>query len=149
MFEGIQSVAPAIALMIGIGMLLKSVAHPQVKAILGPALVQIIPATRLGYLLFFTALAPLALYRGPLNIWGMGSGLVVLIQETKLIPGVAIMAALVSVGQIQGISDPTNTYNVWIANYLGVDVIKFLKKTIIYAWVMAALGLVIAAWMYY
>lgn len=149
MFDGITSVAPAIALMIGIGMLLKSVAHPQVKAILGPALTQVIPATRLGYLAFFAALAPLALYRGPLNIWGMGSGLVVLIQETRLIPGAAIMAALISVGQIQGISDPTNTYNVWIANYLGVDVIRFLKKTIVYAWVMAAAGLLISASMYY
>jgi hypothetical protein len=149
MFDGIQSVGPAIALMIGIGMLLKSVAHPTVKALLGPALTGLMPHSAAGYLAFFTLAAPLALYRGPLNIWGMGSGLVVLMKDTGAIPATAIMAALIAVGQIQGISDPTNTYNVWIANYLGVDVIRMMKRTLLYAWVMALLGLVLATTLYY
>jgi DcuC family C4-dicarboxylate transporter len=149
MIDGIQSVAPAIALMLGIGMLLKGVGHPDVKALLAPVAQGILPTTGMGYLAFFTLAAPLALYRGPLNIWGMGSGLVAIIQESQTIPTPAIMAALIAVGQIQGISDPTNTYSVWIANYLGVDVVKILKKTIFWSWLMAALGLILAVGMYY
>lgn len=149
MFDGIQSVGPAIALMIGIGMLLKSVAHPTVKALLGPVLAGLLPHSAAGYLLFFTVAAPLALYRGPLNIWGMGSGLVVLMKDTGAIPATAIMGALIAVGQIQGVSDPTNTYNVWIANHLGVDVIRLMKRTLLYAWAMALLGLLLAAALYY
>ncbi len=149
MFEGIQSVGPAVALMVGIGMLLKSVAHPTVKELLNPWVALLVPASASGYLLTFVLAAPLALYRGPLNIWGMGSGLVVMMRDTGLMPAPAIMGALIAVGQIQGISDPTNTYNVWIANHLGVDVIRILKRTLPYAWLMAFLGLVLAAALYY
>ncbi len=149
MVDGVSSVAPAIVLMVGIGMLLKAVAHPQVSALLLPTLQGVMPTSALGYVGFFTLLAPLALYRGPLNIWGMGSGLVALMKDTGSLPAAAIMAALLSVGQIQGISDPTNTYNVWIANYLGVDVVKILRKTLLYAWLMALLGLGLAAALYY
>lgn len=148
-FEGINGVGPAIALMIGIGMLLKAVAHPTVKALLAPLFSGLMPTTGLSYVIFFTIAAPLALYRGPLNLWGMGSGIVALMKDSGALPGVAIMAALMAVGQIQGVSDPTNTYNVWIANYLGVDVNKFLKKTILYAWAMAMAGLLLAAALYF
>ena len=147
--EGVSSVAPAIILMIGIGMLLKSVAQPKVAEILLPSLKSIMPGSGIGYIAFFTLLAPLALYRGPLNIFGMGSGLVVLMKDTGLMPAAAIMAALMAVGQVQGISDPTNTYNVWIANYLGIDVLKILRRTIVYAWIMALVGLILGATLYY
>lgn len=149
MFDGIANVGPAIALMIGIGMLLKSVAHPSVRDLLAPLLQSTLPTTAWGYVGFFTLCAPLALYRGPLNIWGMGSGLVVLMKDTGYLPAAAIMAALMAVGQIQGVSDPTNTQNVWVANYLGTDVIKMMKKTLLYMWVLAMTGLLIAAATYY
>jgi hypothetical protein len=148
-FDGIKNVAPAIALMVGIGILLKTVTHPVVKTLLAPSMLSILPSTSAGYILFFVFAAPLTLYRGPLNMWGMGSGIIALMQDTKLIPAAAIMAALLSVGQIQGVSDPTNTYNVWIANYLGVDVIKILKRTILWMWVCALFGLIVSSLLYY
>lgn len=149
LFDGIANVAPAVALMIGIGMLLKAVANPAVKALLTPITSSILPTDGLSYVIVFTALAPLALYRGPLNIWGMGSGLVAIIKDAGTIPAGAIMAALMAVGQIQGVSDPTNTYNVWIANYLGTDVVKIMKRTLLYMWIVALLGLLIATSIYY
>jgi hypothetical protein len=60
----------------------------------------------------------------------------------------AVMAALLSVGQLQGVSDPTNTHNVWIANYVGVDVQRVLRATLPYVWGAGALGLVIGAWLF-
>ena len=79
----------------------------------------------------------------------MGSGLVGIMLATKSLPPVTIMAALMSVGMIQGVCDPTNTHNVWIANYLSLDIQAILRKTLPYMWVLALLGLVIAGVRYF
>jgi hypothetical protein len=64
-------------------------------------------------------------------------------------PAGAILGMLWSVGQLQGISDPTNLQNVWIANEMKVDVQKILFNTLPFAWVFAFLGLIAAAIMYF
>jgi hypothetical protein len=143
--EGIGGVAPAVALMLGIGMLIQAVTHPRVLEQVQPLLSAILPSTRLGYVIVFTVLAPLALYRGPLNVWGMGFGLAQMMAAAPGLSAAAVMAALQSVGQLQGVSDPTNTHNVWIANYVGVDVQRILRATLPYVWAAAAAGLVIGA----
>ncbi len=153
--EGVKNVAPAIALMVGIGMLLKSVgsepvsaclvtADPETHAVAGPlALLRIeSPAV---FVLVWCVLAPLALYRGPLNAWGMGAGVMEVLVTGGVVPSGAAMAVLMSVGQIQGISDPTNTHNVWIASNLGLDVQDLLKRTLPYAWGLALVGLIVGA----
>jgi hypothetical protein len=147
--EGIQEVGPAVALMMGIGMVLKAVQHPEVGKHLVPILTKIMPSSKVSYVLFFFILAPLALYRGPLNLWGMGSGLIgIMVQTGKLTP-LSIMGALMSVGMIQGVCDPTNTHNIWVANYLGVDVQKILKKTLPYIWILAIFGIIFSAIKYF
>ena len=146
--DGIAAVAPAVALMLGIGMLIQAVTHPAVLGRVRPLLTAVLPGTRVGYVVVFTVLAPLALYRGPLNVWGMGFGLAKMMTAAPGLNAAAVMAALLSVGQIQGVCDPTNTHNVWIANYVGVDVQQILKRTLAYVWPVAALGLVVAAFMF-
>jgi len=148
-FEGIANVAPAVALMIGIGMLLNSVMHDSVKTVMTPLITAVMPSSAAGYVLFFTICAPLALYRGPLNLWGLGSGLMALMVSTGSISGAAIMGAIFSVGMIQGVCDPTNTHNVWIANYLALDTQKILKETVPYMWLLALAGLLLAAIKYF
>ncbi|WP_068782471.1 hypothetical protein [Paenibacillus sp. GM2] len=68
--EGIQDVAGAMGLMIGTGILLSSVMSPQVSAVISPLIETVLPNTPLLFILFFTFLSPLAIYRGPLNVWG-------------------------------------------------------------------------------
>ena len=148
-FEGISSVAPAVALMIGIGMLVTAVMDESVKTVMAPLITWLMPKSGITYVLFFTICAPLALYRGPLNIWGLGSGLIALMVGTGSISAPAVMGALFSVGMIQGVCDPTNTHNVWIANYLGIDIQKILRKTIIYMWVLSLAGLLVAGFKYF
>ncbi|MFN8657619.1 MAG: hypothetical protein U0105_14855 [Candidatus Obscuribacterales bacterium] len=147
--DGIATVAPAVALMIGIGMLLNAVMHPTISTAIKPLLEHIIPQNPIFYVLGFTIFAPLALYRGPFSLFGMGAGLVTLIKETQILGGRAIMGMLMSVGQLQGICDPTNTHNVWIATYLGTDTQVLLRKTIPYAWTMVILGLILAVMLGY
>ena len=145
LFEGVESVAPAVILLIGIGMLLKAVTHANVANALQPYLQYIIPNSPMAYVAVFTVLAPLALYRGPLNIWGMGSGLATILLSTKALPPEAIMGVLISVGMIQGVCDPTNTHNVWIANYVSVEPTEIMKKLMPFIWMMTTAALAVAA----
>jgi len=147
--EGISASAPAIALLIGIGMLLNAVTHPVISSSIEPLVSFVLPGGRLGYVLLFSILAPLSLYRGPLNIWGLGSGIIGLMLVSGKLAPAAIMAAMLAVGQIQGVSDPTNTHNVWIANHLGISVHDILRKTLPYMWALAVIGLIVAGVMYF
>ena len=143
--DGIGAVAPAVALMLGIGMLVTAVSHPTVQSQVQPILARVLPSSPVGYVIVFSLLAPLALYRGPLNLYGMGAGLAAMMAAAPGLGPAAVMAALMSVGQVQGVCDPTNTHNVWIANYVGVDVQQLLRRTIVFVWPAAAAGLVVAA----
>ncbi|MFN3873197.1 MAG: citrate transporter [Ignavibacterium sp.] len=157
-FEGGGVVMPAVALMFGIGMLLVAIMGPgtqleqypdgwPVLNLIKPLMLRIIPSNALAYVFTFTLAAPLALYRGPLNVWGMGYGLAAVFLASGMIPA-SVMGLLMAVGQIQGISDPTNTHNVWLANEMRVDVQKVLWNTIPYTWLLAFIGLIISAIMF-
>ena len=147
--EGISAAAPAVGLVIGIGMVLMAVMHPAVGGYMKPLIEHAMPRNPVLYVIGFSLLAPLALYRGPLNIWGMGSGLVAVMLATKALPAAALMGALLSVGMIQGVCDPTNTHNAWLAGYLGTDVMVFTRKTLPYIWLLAVGGLIIAGIMFF
>jgi len=157
-FEGGSVVMPAVVLMFGIGMLLVAIMGPggelnnypngwPVLLILKPLMSKIVPTNPISYVIIFTLAAPLALYRGPLNVWGMGYGLAAVFLASGLNPG-AVMGLLLAVGQIQGISDPTNTHNVWLANEMRLDVQKVLWNTLPYTWVLALFGLIFSAIMF-
>lgn len=143
--EGVTGVVPAVIVMMGIGMLYNAVTANQIKIAMAPLLTAVVPGHALPFIVIFTLAAPLSLYRGPLNIWGMGSGLAALMRKTGVLTPPAIYAMLMSVGQIQTVSDPTNTQNIWVATYLGVDTKSILLRTIPYAWVGVVSGLVLSA----
>lgn len=155
-FKGGSVVMPAVVMFFGIGMLLNAImgpggdwlaTHPEgwpVLNILRPLFEKIVPTTALQYVLVFSLAAPLALYRGPLNIWGMGYGVAAVFIASGL-PAGAVMGMLITVGQIQGISDPTNTHNVWLANEMDQNVQKILQNTLPYSWLLAIIGLIFSA----
>jgi hypothetical protein len=51
------------------------------------------------------------------------------------------MAAFLAVGQIQGVCDPTNTHNVWLATFSKSSTEKFLRMTLPYVWGFATAAL--------
>jgi hypothetical protein len=168
--EGSASVIPAIVLMLGIGMLLSAILGPtrigagrywhETAALAGtvrewpvltdmkPLLALIVPASSWGFVVTFGLLGPLALYRGPLNVWGLGYGVGGVLLATG-VPAGAVMGVLMSLGVIQGVSDPTNTANVWVANEVRLDVTSIMWRTLPYAWLAAVLGLVVAGARWY
>ena len=147
--KGTEDVAPAVILMIGIGMLLNATTLPTVRESLGPLISAVDFSSPLVYVLFFGLLSPLALYRGPLNPYGIGIGIYLLIRDLNLMPPLALLAAVMSVVQVQNTCDPTNTQNVWIANFVGVRVEELTKQTILFKMVVCLLGLMAGAWIYY
>ena len=146
--KGIEDGAPAALLMMGIGMLLNALNLPAIKTALEP-LIQALPfSSAVFYIAFFGLLSPLALYRGPLNVFGIGIGLFSIMFGAEILPAMALLAAIMCVVQVQNICDPTNTHNVWIANFVGVRVEQFTKDTIGPVMLVCIIGLIIAALSY-
>lgn len=112
----------------GIGILFLAVTNASVKEVLNPLLLAIVPTSRVPYIIFFAILAPLALYRGPMNMFGLGSGIAALIIGLGTLNPLAVMAAFLAAERIQCGGDPTNTQNVWTANFCEVDVNTCTKK---------------------
>lgn len=141
--EGIGAVAPAAALMIVIGWLLNAVFAEPVAQSMEPFLQIVIPENLVLYAAMFIILAPLALYRGPLNLWGLGSGIIGVLAAIGLNPAL-ITTTAVSALRVQAPADPTNTHNVWSSDELDVNVNEITKTVLPFAWATAAGGIIIS-----
>jgi hypothetical protein len=146
--RGIEDGAPAAVLMMGIGMLLSALSLPDVKAALEPMIRALPVQSALSYVLFFGLLSPLALYRGPLNVFGVGIGIFTIMFGAGILPALAVLAAIMSIVQVQNVCDPTNTHNVWIANFTGVRVEELTKQTLLPMMIVCIIGLILAAIMF-
>ena len=142
--EGIQDIAGVIGLMMGIGILLNGVAAQATSALMQPIISLVLPTNPIVYVLLFTILSPLALYRGPLNMFGLGSGLAKVFVAAGTLSPSLIGMALRSTSVVQCVSDPTNTQNVIVSDYARVDVNDILKSTLPYT-MLQALGIMIYA----
>jgi hypothetical protein len=147
--RGIEDGAPAAILMMGIGMLLNALSLPDVKAALEPMIRALPIQSAVSYVLFFGLLSPLALYRGPLNVFGVGIGIFSIMLGAGILPALAILAAIMSIVQVQNVCDPTNTHNVWIANFTGVRVEDLTKQTLVPMMIVCLVGLMIAVLMFW
>ncbi len=128
--RGIEDVAPAIVLFMGIGMLLTATALPSVRGALAPLVAAVAPRSWFAYVIVFGLLSPLALYRGPLNPFGVGIAVYTVLAGLGVLPAVTLVAAVMAVVQVQNVCDPTNTQNVWVANFTGVRVDEITKLTL-------------------
>ena len=147
--KGIEDGAPAAILMMGIGMLLNALNLPPIKMALEPLIKSLPFDSPIFYVAFFGLLSPLALYRGPLNIFGIGIGLFTIMFGTGVLPPIALLAAIMCVVQVQNICDPTNTHNVWIANFTGVRVEELTKETILPIFLVCFIGLILSAMLFF
>jgi len=130
--RGLEDVAPAVILMIGIGMLLVAARTPAVQAAVTPVIAALAPRTPLAYVVVFGLLSPLALYRGPLNPFGVGIGVYSVLGALHVLPPIALAAAVIAVVQVQNPCDPTNTQNVWVANFTGIGVERITRLVLPY-----------------
>ena len=147
--DGLNAVAPAVLLMIILGMMFLAVTHPTVKAILDPQLVKVVPTNRIVYIILFSLIAPLTLYRGPMNLFGFGSGLAAIIIGLGTINPLAVMGAFISAERFQGAGCPTNTQNVWTASFVKVEVNTITMMLFPYLWAVSIIGVIISGIIYF
>jgi len=143
--RGLEDVAPAVLLFMAIGMLLATADLPQVKAALAPIVAAVAPRGPVGYVVTFGLLSPLALYRGPLNPFGVGIAVYAVLAGLGVFPPAILVAAIMAVVQVQNVCDPTNTQNVWVANFTGVRIDEITKLTLPYQVAVATLATIVVA----
>ncbi len=129
--RGVEDVAPALLLFMGIGILATATKQPQFVAALQP-LVGDWLRNPIAYVVVFGLASPLTLYRGPLNPFGVGIAVFTVLASSHVLAAVVLVAAIMAVVQVQNVCDPTNTANVWIANFTGVQIETLTKRTLPY-----------------
>lgn len=120
-------------------------AAKQVSPILQSLLSGVIPTSPEVLLILFCVGAPLALFRGPLMIWGSGIALLSILQATGLfsehllfalflIPPVAIVAS----------ACPTQSWTMWGLSYAKLEPKKYIVTNLPWAWAILVMIEIIA-----
>jgi Na+/H+ antiporter NhaC len=130
--RGLEDVAPAVLLFMGIGMLLVATREPQFAAALRPLVAGDWLRSPVAFVTLFGVASPLVLYRGPLNPFGVGIAIFTALLTAHVLPPVVLVAAVMAVVQVQNVCDPTNTSNVWVANFTGVSIDRITRRTLPY-----------------
>ncbi|WP_275293666.1 transporter [Amycolatopsis sp. La24] len=148
LYKAFDVAAPPIALFVAIGMLLAAVKLPGAKNALTPIVSAISPSGAVWFVVVFVLLVPLCLFRGPLNVFGLGAGVAGVLVTGGIYPLSAVVGLMASYNQVFGVSDPTSTQTVWAAQYSGVRPERAMASTLPYTWVVALGGMVLTAVLY-
>lgn len=151
--NGISDVALLIGMLLMMNTFAKSAGliGPIISAVLGDSL-NWIRETPFIIVLAFMILAPLALYRGPLMIWGSGIALVGIIStvltggDQALVGTFPLLMVLFYTPPvaITANSCPTQSWNMWALSYSNYEPGKFVKTNIIWSWILCAINIFIA-----
>ncbi len=145
LYGGFEVAAPPITLFVAIGVLLAAVKLPGAVEALDPLVKAVAPGNPVVFVIVFTLLVPLCLYRGPLNVYGLGAGIAGVLIAAGICPAVAVLGLAASYNQVFGVSDPTSTQTVWAAQYSGVSPQQVMLRTLPYVWCVALGGLIVTA----
>ncbi|MEV7209126.1 MULTISPECIES: TRAP transporter large permease subunit [unclassified Streptomyces] len=148
LYGGFEVAAPPLALFVAIGILLAAVKLPGAVDALEPLMKAVSPQNPVLFVIVFTVLVPLCLYRGPLNVFGLGAGIAGVLIATGIYPAVAVLGMATSYNQVFGVADPTSTQTVWAAQYAGVGPQQVMVRTLPYVWLVALGGMCVTAALY-
>ncbi|MFD4989872.1 TRAP transporter large permease subunit [Streptomyces sp. NPDC058374] len=145
LYGSFEVAAAPIVLFIAIGILLAAVKLPGAVESLEPLVKAVSPQNPVLFVLVFTLLVPLCLYRGPLNVYGLGAGIAGVLIAAGIYPAVAVLGLATSYNQVFGVADPTSTQTVWSAQYAGTTPQQVMLRTLPYVWAVALGGLCVTA----
>lgn len=148
-YRGFEVSAAPAYLFIAIGMLLTAVRAPGIIPALQPIVSVVAPHSVVVFAIVFAILGPLSLYRGPLNVYGMGVGIAAVFLTLHTYPALVVLGLMASFNQILGVSDPTSTQTVWSAEYAGVRPETVMLRTIPFTWLISAGGVILTAVLYF
>ena len=105
-----------------------------------PILAAVLPHEHLILCLALGILAPLALFRGPLHVWGAGAATAAVLYSTGLFSD-AFLLPLLYVPTLMAVSvDITQSWNVWGLDYMKVKSKDFLKYGVPVMWVVSIIN---------
>lgn len=134
LYDGVADSGLLIGMLYGVNIF--QAAAKQVAPILQDLLGDIIPTSPVVLLVAFCVLAPLALFRGPLMIWGSGIALASILQAMGvftepylfmlfLVPPVAIVAS----------ACPTQSWTMWALSYAKLEPKNYIKANLPWGWI--------------
>ena len=147
-YDGLVDAQFSIVQMIVLGILTAAVATTGVKDAFAPIAQYMVPSTPLLLILLFGIGAPLGLYRGLWNLWGIGAGIMALMISIGGDPYVLI-AGFCSTTMMTLICCPTQAGVIWSSGYCGIEVMDHVKRCIKFLWPAAIIGTIIGAIMYF
>lgn len=120
-----------------------------VKGLLAPIIAPILPDSMFMMFLLFGLFGILAMYRGPLTIWGAGTALFVIVAEATGWP-LAILYPLFYIPccTINTNICPTQSWNMWAIGYTQVSVKDFMKTTLPFGLICAFILEMVAYFMF-
>ena len=81
-------------------------------------------------------------------MYGVGAGVYSIMFAAGVLPALALLAAVMSLAQVQNVCDPTNTHNVWVANFTGVPVEEITRAILLTMMLICLGGLALGAYMF-
>jgi hypothetical protein len=144
-YRGVQIAGPALLLYVAIGMILTAVELPTTVAALKPYASLLELHNVVIFVVVLSILVPLALYRGPLNLHGMGAGIASVLIISKVYKPHTVLGAFWGFNLVQTSADPTTSQDAWAAGYAGVRPEQVMVRTLPYAWIMAIGVLILTA----
>lgn len=107
-------------------------------------LTAIIPSNIWILALILGIAAPLALFRGPLHVWGAGAATAAVLAGAHIFPD-SILLPLMYIPSLMAVStDLTQSWNVWALGYMKVDGQTLLKQGVPVMWVVSIINVILA-----
>lgn len=145
--DGVADVGLVLAFLMFLQMFIKSAGT--VKSLLAPIVAPIIPSNTFLLFALFGILSFLALFRGPLTIWGAGIATYAIVAEATGLPlGVLYPLFYILCCTVTTNVCPTQSWNMWAIGYTQVNTKDFMVRTLPYALPCAFLLEIIAYFMF-
>lgn len=125
--EGVTDIALVLSFLFFLQMFMKSarICAPLFAELLAP----IMPESMFVVFLIFGLLGVLAMYRGPLTLWGCGTAILALLQSIGGVftPQVLFPLFTIPATTVNESFCPTQSWNVWAINYTKTDMKEYIK----------------------
>ncbi len=145
--DGVADVGLVFAFLFFLQMFLRSakVCAP----LLAPILQPIMPKNLLLLFAIFGIFAVLALFRGPLTVWGAGAATLAMFQAMNIYPAAVLFPLfLVPSTTVNGSICPTQSWCLWAIGYTKSTVKDYLRQVLIYALITALILEFVAYFMF-
>lgn len=104
----------------------------------------ILPHSTLVLALAFGILAPLALFRGPLHVWGAGAATASVLAATNTFNPMFLLPLFYTVSIMAVSIDLTQSWNTWALTYSKLDAKTYLRMGVPVMWIVSIINTLLA-----